>query len=494
MNPLWIPLVSLAAALPIALSGRKPNLREFWTFAAALIKFGLVLSLLPLVLRGETPGAVLFEALPGGLSIRFRVDAMGMLFALVASGLWIVTSLYSVGYMRAHHEPSQTRFFFFFAVSLAATLGVAFAGNLLTLYLFYELLSLSTYPLVTHHQDEKARAGGRKYLTYLLGSSVALALPTLIAAYHFSGGNLEFGQGGFLPRDLSPGLLTAILLMFVFGFAKAGLMPLHAWLPGAMVAPTPVSALLHAVAVVKAGVFCVLRIFRDGFGLENLAWVKSLGGISPSAWVTIIAVFTMLTASLLALRQEGLKARLAYSTVGQLAYIVLGASLLTPLAFTGATLHIAMHAVGKITLFFCAGAIYVASGKTTIRELRGIGRTMPITMGAFFIGSLAVIGLPPTGGFISKWHLVLGAWDAGGQTGLMVLSAYLLSSFLNACYFLPIVYHAFFLPPPPNTPNQRAEAPWACLVPLVFTATLCVWLFFHPNPFLKLATLAAAGG
>ena len=480
IKPLLAVLVSLVAVIPIVASGSRPNLREAWTFLAGIVKFGLVVSMLPLVLNGSVIEYTLIEVLPG-LPIQFRVDPMGMLFALVSSSLWIATSAYSIGYMRGLSEHSQTRYFSFFAVALSATIGVAFSANLFTMYLFYEMLSLATYPLVTHHQDDEARISGRKYLSYILGTSIGLVLPAMLIIYSLTG-TLDFSSQGILSIGLSKSTVALLLLMCVFGFAKAGIMPFHSWLPAAMVAPTPVSALLHAVAVVKVGVFSIFRVMTGIFG-TNLLLSLNLGII-----LCYIAAFTILTASLIAMSQDGLKRRLAFSTIGQLSYIVLGAALLSPKGQMGGLVHIAMHAFGKITLFMCAGAIFVATGKKYISEMVGIGKRMPVTMIAFFIGSLSVIGLPPTGGFFSKWNLVLGALEADQMVMLVVLLA---SSLLNGAYFLPIVYKAFFCTPEESMFEDKVqEAPLWCVVPLTITAILSVGLFFYPNIFRSLAEMA----
>ena len=470
-TPLLAVLSSLLAVPLIALSGSRPNLRETWTFMAGAIKLLLVLSMANWILAGNTHSYDLIEVLPG-LAIRFKVDGFGMLFALVASSLWLVTSVYSIGYMRALDEHAQTRYFCFFALALSATIGVAFAGNLFTLYLFYEMLSLSTFPLVTHHQDKEARGGGRKYLTYLLATSIGFALPAMIITY-VTTGTLEFNSAGIFAADTSPVLLTSMLLLFVFGFAKAGIMPFHSWLPGAMVAPTPVSALLHAVAVVKVGVFSIVRVFTGIFGLETMA------NLELNTIVCVIASFTVLVSSLIALSQDNLKRRLAFSTIGQLSYIILGVGLASKLGAQGGMLHIAMHAFGKITLFFCAGAIFVATGKKYISEMVGIGRRMPFTMTAFLLGSFSVIGLPPAGGLISKLLMLFGALDAGMS---WVVAVYLLSSLLNAAYFLPIAYKAFFCSEEEALfpKGEVKEAPLACFVPPVITAAISVLLFFCP--------------
>ena len=480
--PLAAILVSLLGALPILLSDRRPNLRESWTIVIALVKLSIVASLLPGVLHGGGYAFTIAEVLPG-VPIELRVDALGMVFALVASSLWLFTSIYSIGYMRALDEHAQTRYFASFAVAISATIGVAFAGNLLTMYLFYEMLSLSTYPLVTHEQNAEARASGRKYLTYILGTSIGLALPAMMMTYAVAG-TLDFTAGGILAGKASPELLALLLVLFLFGFAKAGLMPFHGWLPAAMVAPTPVSSFLHGVAVVKAGVFAILRVLFDIIG-PNTLQQADLGWI-----VATLASVTLLIASLIALTQDSMKRRLAYSTVGQLSYMVLGAGMISAVGMSGGVLHLVMHAFGKITLFFCAGAIYVASKKKYVSQMDGLGRKMPITFFAFFLGAMSIIGLPPMGGFISKWNLVLGAVDGGQLTLLAVL---LFSSLLNAAYFLPVVYRAFLSPLPADTTDGIKEAPLYCLVPLCVTAVASLALFFFHDVFLQLAQRALGG-
>jgi multicomponent Na+:H+ antiporter subunit D len=476
--------ISLLAAFPILLSHRKPNLRESWTLLAAVGKFCLVAAMLPTVLAGGGFVLTLAEVVPG-VPIQLRVDAMGMFFALVASFLWICTSVYSIGYMRTLKENDQTRYFASFAVAIAATIGVAFAANLLTLYLFYEMLSLATYPLVTHEQNAEARVSGRKYLTFILGASIGLVLPAMVITYSLTG-TLDFTVGGILAGKASPATLALLLVLFLFGFAKAAIMPVHGWLPAAMVAPTPVSAFLHGVAVVKVGVFSILRVIFGIFG-PGLLRDLDLGMV-----ITTLASVTILAASLVALTQDNLKRRLAYSTIGQLSYMVLGAGMLTAAGMTGGLLHIAMHAFGKITLFFCAGAIYVASHKKYISEMDGLGRQMPVTYGAFLLGSLSIIGMPPLGGFISKWHLLLGAIEAHQMVLVLVL---LTSSLLNAAYFLPIVYRGFFAgPQEAGTGLRIKEAPLFCLIPLTVTALASVGLFFYPDVLLQLVRQTLTGG
>lgn len=460
---------------------KRPNLRETFTFIAAVIQATVVVSMVPIILKGaiiECHVWQIFTHVP----LLLRVDGPGILFACVASLLWIATTVYAIGYMRGLHEHAQTRFYSFFALSLSATMGVAFSANLLTIYIFYEMLSVSTFPLVTHMQDKNARTGGRTYLGYLLFTSLCLLLPALSWCYVWlDGGNVtmdfltDTGKVGFFTEPTQ----IILLALFTFGFAKAGLMPFHSWLPGAMVAPTPVSALLHAVAVVKVGVFCVYRVYADIFGSEVLSKMDG------EEWMMLLACATILISSLIALSQDNLKRRLAFSTIGQLGYIVLGATLATEQGMGGAVLHIAMHACGKITLFFCAGAIFVATGKKYVSELRGLGRKMPITMGAFLIGALSVIGLPPLGGFISKWYLAMGALDRDAAWVVVVL---LVSSLLNVFYLLPVAVTAFFQKDETEQePSGIKEAPWACVVPLALTAIGCFVLFFLSEPLLQLA-------
>ncbi|MGD8985890.1 MAG: monovalent cation/H+ antiporter subunit D family protein [Desulfobacteraceae bacterium] len=486
VRPLLAIAVSFFGTLLIIVSHKRPNLREFWTLLIALSKFSIVCSMVPFVLNGQTLVFNLVDVLPG-VGIAFRVDPLGMLFALVASSLWIVTSIYSIGYMRPLREHSQTRYFSYFAIALSSAIGVAFAGNLLTMYLFYEMLSLSTYSLVTHHQDPEARFGGRKYLTYLMGTSIGLLLPAIILTYTFTG-TLDFSNQGILAGAASDAILILMFMLYLLGIAKAAVMPVHSWLPSAMVAPTPVSALLHAVAVVKAGVFCVLRIIFHVYGVDLMQDLDL--GVLTIYFVSV----TILVGSIFALAQDNLKARLAYSTVAQLSYIILGAALLSPEGMTGGVIHIVMHGFGKITLFFCAGAILVATGKKNVSEMKGLGKRMPVTMTAFFIGSLSIIGLPPLGGFISKWNLVLGSLEAGQIPILVVL---LTSSLLNAAYFLPIVYQGFFAEPDrsedPDGGEGIREAPILAVVPPVVTALASIVLFFYPQPFFRLSRMAVEG-
>jgi multicomponent Na+:H+ antiporter subunit D len=476
--------IPLAGTVLIVLTGSKPNLRESVTIATAVALFLVVASIFPEVSAGQRPTVTLGEMLPG-LGIVFTLEPLGMIFAFVASFLWIVTSIYSIGYMRGNREHNQTRFYAFFAIALFSTIGVAFAGNMLTLFVFYEILTISTFPLVTHSGTDEAKRAGRTYLGILLGTSIGLQMIAIIWTWTIAG-NLDFVDGGLLAGKISEPLTGILLALYVFGIGKAALMPFHRWLPAAMVAPTPVSALLHAVAVVKAGVFSVVKVVIYIFGYDFLA--TSTG----TDWLLYISGFTIISASIIALRSDNLKRRLAYSTVSQLSYVVIAAAILAPLSVMGAVLHIAAHAFGKITLFFAAGSIYTAAHKTEVRQLDGIGRAMPWTMTAFAIGALSMIGLPPTAGFISKWYILQGALQAEQTFAVAIIVA---STLLNAGYFLPIVYSAFFKPAEnsvgaqhaPEIHEKHGEAPLPIVLALAITATGTVLLFFFPGTLLELA-------
>ena len=474
LTAILLPFVGAGA---VAILGRWPNVREGATLLTTIATFGVVAQVYTAVAAGARPGLVLAEPFPG-LPIAFEVEPLGMVFGLLASFLWIVTSIYAIGYMRGHHEENQTRFYLFFAISIGSALGVAFAANMFTLFIFYEALTLCTFPLVTHSGTEKAKRAGRVYLGILIGTSIGFQLLAIIWTWTLTG-TLDFREGGVFDSSLSAGVLVVLFALYVFGVGKAALMPFHRWLPAAMVAPTPVSALLHAVAVVKAGVFTVLKVTIYLFGMDTLT--RS----GASEWLAYVAGATILIASLVAMSKDNLKARLAYSTVSQLSYVVLGAMLVTPLGWLGGSMHIVMHAFGKITLFFCAGAIMVASHKTEISEMRGLGRAMPITMGAFLIGALSIIGLPPLGGMWSKWYLAMGTLD---NNQLLLLAVLMISSLLNIAYLLPIPVRGFFSKPSGDQEFACGiqEAPWNCVAALVITALGCVILFVNPNPLYQL--------
>ncbi len=476
MNPVTLLalmlLVPLIGAVLVVLAGRWPNLREAITLLTGAVLFCVVLALLPTVMAGTQPELLLAEPIPG-LPLVLRLEALGMLFALLAGFLWIVTSVYAIGYMRGHNEQNQTRFFACFAVAIAATMGVAIAGNMFTLFLFYEALTVATYPLVTHAGTAKAKRGGRIYLGTLIGTSIAFQLLAIIGIWTVAG-TLEFVAGGILPEGIPAWQVTVLLALCVFGIGKAALMPFHGWLPAAMVAPTPVSALLHAVAVVKAGVFTVLKVVVYLFGAERIL------GFGAADGLLYIAGATILLASLIAMTRDNLKARLAYSTVGQLGYVVLGALLASPMGILGGGMHIVMHAFAKITLFFAAGAIMVAAHRTEVSQLDGLGRKMPWTFAAFAIGSMSIIGLPPFGGMWSKWYLSLATIQSEHWVLLGIL---LLSSLLNVYYLLSIPARAFFRS---GQNYEGGEAPWPCLLAMAVTSVACFALFLFPDLFYEL--------
>ena len=487
IKPLLAVLVSSIGALFIIASGKNPNLRESWSIIAGVLKLLIVLSMIPTVVYDhQIIEYSLFNLLPG-IEIGFRVDAFGLLFAMGASILWIATSFYSIGYMRSTNENSQTRYYTCFAVSLSMTIGVAFSANLFTMFLFYEGLTLITYPLVAHKETPEAKKGARKYVIYLLGAAKAFIVAGIILTYNLAG-TLEFSKSGIFPtlvQSAHPNLLYLIFTLFLFGFAKCAIMPFHSWLPAAMVAPTPVSALLHAVAVVKTGVFTVLRVVLFIFGADLMR------EIGVDVFAITFSSLTIIIASLMALSRDNLKERLAFSTISQLSYIILGAVLLTPSAMIGGIIHITNHAFSKITLFFCAGSIYVSAHKTEVSQLNGIGKKMPWTMAAFTIATLSMIGVPPASGFITKWYLVIGSLE---RHSIAVLAVLLASSFLNAAYFVPIVYKAFFKTEDSETTQEVKshenavikEIPFM-VVPLTLTAIVSMVLGLYPDFIVNIA-------
>jgi multicomponent Na+:H+ antiporter subunit D len=454
-----LPLLACCAVL---LLRNRPNERE-----ATSVVFGVALAGVLLALWPEANAGLRFELwtwLPG-LSLELALEPLGLLFASIAALLWPVTTVYAAGYLRAEKDPAQTRFFAFFALSIAAAMLIALSANLITLLIGYEILTLATWPLVAHKGGAAARRGARTYVVLLLTTSIGLLLPAIVWTWVLAG-STEFRPGGLLAGTAGPGVLTALFALYLFGIGKAALMPLHRWLPAAMVAPTPVSALLHAVAVVKAGVFAILKVAVYVFGLDTL---RETGAAAPMMWV---AAFTLLAAAVVAIRSDNLKRRLAYSTISQLAYIVLAATLASRVAAAGGALHMVTHAAGKITLFFCAGAIAVTAGKTRVSELDGLGRAMPWTFAAFLTAAVSLIGLPPLGGTWSKWLLLLGTADADQAVMLVVL---VVGSLLAAAYLMPIPVRAFLRPP--AEPPAHGEAAPALVGPLTLTALGCVLLF-----------------
>lgn len=475
-QPLLPIAIVLVVSVLILLSRKRPNVREFWSVAGAVLTFAAVMMMVPPVWQGHRLVYTLSSIAPG-ISLNFRVDALSLVFGIVSSFLWIFASIYNIGYMRTLKEHAQTRYYLCFAVAILGAQGVSYSGGLFSLYLFYEIITLFTYPLVAHHQDEEGYAGGKKYLVYLMGTSKGLLLPAVVLTYVMTG-TLDFSDtitDGVFSGGTDNVWITVTYVLFIFGFAKAAVMPFHNWLPSAMVAPTPVSALLHAVAVVKAGVFCIARVMLSTFGTALLQ--ESGLGLVTAYFVS----FTILAASIIALTKDDLKARLAYSTVSQLSYIILGVALLDKTGVLGGIIHIVNHGFSKITLFFCAGAIFVASHRKKISDMAGIGLAMPFTMGAFAIASLSMIGVPPVAGFVTKWYLLNGALEIGNLPIVIVLMA---STILNAGYFVPITFQAFFTGDARKWRQEGiGEAPPTMVIPLVIAALISVGLGLFPDSF-----------
>jgi len=484
VDPIITILPPLAVIPFIILFGEKHrNLREASIIIAACVLFAFNIGLYQQFLEGavlESQKLTFFN----GLALFLKGEPLGIIFGLLASFLWIVTTIYSIGYMRGHKETHQTRFYVCFAIAIACVMAAAYSGNLLTLFVAYEAITLSTYPLVTHAGNAKAKRAGRIYIGVLMGGSIFLLMPALIVTWWLTG-TTDFVAGGvFGDLTISPVLVTLLLCLMVFGTGKAALMPFHGWLPNAMVAPTPVSALLHAVAVVKTGVFLIIKIIVYIFGFDLIAQTNA------AEILLYFAAGTILLSSFIALKKDNLKARLAYSTIGQLAYIVLAALMANARAIEGAALHIVSHAFGKITLFFCAGAIMVASHKTLVSELAGLGRKMPYTFAAFFIAAISIIGLPPLIGVLSKFVIIEGIIDSQYDWLIAVL---IVSSLLNIAYLLPIPFMAFFKESSSTEAiasstngSEIKEAPVACLIAISITATACLVLFFQVEPILHL--------
>ncbi|RCV88377.1 proton-conducting transporter membrane subunit [Billgrantia montanilacus] len=495
MSQGWLPLITLATSLLVAplillLPERAWRARAVLNLSAALLKL-LLVGLMVVGLYQGREFAFGFTVVPG-VEFLLRVDALGMMFAGLSSLLWLATTVYAIGYLE--DSPNRKRFFAFFSLCVASTTGIALAGNFFTFLLFYELLTLSTYPLVVHRGHSAALAAGTVYLRYTLSGGLVLLLG--VVALHALVGDVTFGEREML-RDLGPeyhSLLIGLFLVLLLGLGvKAALVPLHGWLPRAMVAPAPVSALLHAVAVVKAGAFGIVRLVYDVYGIQL---TFELGLLTL---LTALSVFTILYASLRALAQQELKPRLAYSTISQVSYIVLGISLFGPFGTIAGLAHIMHQGLMKVTLFYCAGNYAEELGIHRIDEMNGAGRRMPLTSLAFTVGALGMIGLPPVAGFISKWYLGVGAVQAGMPWVIGVLVA---SSLLNAAYFLPILHRLWFRAGPEHGKGQWPEERrlgrfetsgwllWPTLATAVFSllAGLLAGVPFSP---LDLATLVA---
>lgn len=469
------PAIVLSSLLPglviFSLREDQVRLRTGLNLFAVILKLCLV----GLMLWGVDQGLEFRFAigfLPAG-GLVLHGDATSLQFVSLSAVLWLATTIYAIGYLK--DSPLRSRFFGYFSLCVSATVGVALAGNMVTFLLFYELLTLATFPLVVHRGTPKALRAGRVYLAYTLGGGALLLMG--VALLHSLAGSPEFQAGGYLGPLLDPhrpSLILAFALMITGLGVKAALIPLHGWLPQAMVAPAPVSALLHAVAVVKAGAFGIIRVVYDVYGVEQ---VQALGLAMP---LLALATATILYGSLKALQQQELKKRLAYSTVSQVSYITLGVALMGPIAAVGALAHLVHQGLMKVTLFYCAGNFAETLGIHRIRDMDGVGRRMPLTMMAFTLGALGMIGVPPTAGFISKWYLGLGALEVGQDWVLLVL---VISGLLNAAYFLPLIYRGWFAAPPAQWPKERplgsgrpglGETHWMLLAPVLFTTVLAL--------------------
>lgn len=466
-------LIVLSSAIPgvliFILAEDSRTARITLNLSGAILKLLLIAYLFHGVSQGRTFD--LRFALMPGYDFVLQANALALLFVSLSAVLWLLTTIYAIGYLEG--SPNLSRFFGFFSLCVSATTGIALAANPLTFLIFYETLTLATYPLVVHHGDRESLAAGRTYLVYTLAGGAVVFLATMWL--HSLAGPLAFTQGGALRATgatAHPDQLVAIFALFIAGFGvKTGLVPLHSWLPAAMVAPAPVSALLHAVAVVKAGAFGIMRVTYEVFGIEL---ADDLGVLIP---LSIVACVTIIYGSLRALAQDDLKKRLAYSTVSQVSYIVLGISLFGPLGTIGGLAHLVHQGIMKITLFFCAGSFAETLGVKKVSQMNGIGRRMPLTMIAFTITALGMIGIPPLVGFISKWYLGLGAVTALQPWVLAVLMA---STLLNAAYFLPIIHVAWFRertePWPVDHGTPGVDGSWWLLAPPLVTAALTIIL------------------
>ncbi len=466
----YLYFILLASLLPAVIiffiPEQRHRLRVFVNMAGTTIKLVLVFVLMAGVRQGKVYESRI-TLLPD-MDLVLHADALSLLFIGLSAVLWFLTTLYAIGYLE--NSPHRSRFFGFFSLCVSSTVGVALSGNLVTFVIFYEALTLSTYPLVVHRGTPEAMKAGATYLAYTLGGGAVLLVA--VVWLRILAGPLDFQTGGMLGDLVQtyPLELRCIFVLLIGALGvKAALVPLHGWLPKAMVAPAPVSALLHAVAVVKAGAFGIVRVLYDVYGVDPAAQL----GVSTG--LAVLAAVTILWGSLRALAQDELKKRLAYSTVSQVSYIILGAAILGPVATIGGLVHLVHQGLMKITLFFCAGNYAETLGVHHIHGMDGAGRRMPLTTGAFTLGALGMIGVPPLAGFVSKWYLGIGGLRAGQEWVVAVLVA---SSVLNACYFLPILYRAWFREQAAAWPEEHAgsrfEAHWMLLTPPLVTAALCI--------------------
>lgn len=457
-----------------------------------LIYVGAVLGLTGLlVVKALTVGdteILLFELMEN-VPVVLKLDGFGKFFLVIVTVVWILAGCFSFTYMK--HEKKENRYFGFYLITFGVLIGLGCAGNLITMYAFYEFMTLASFPLVIHNQSREAIMAGLKYLLYsFFGAYMALFGVFFLCRYTDT---LTFTPGGTLNMELAAGhesllLVTACLMIVGFG-VKAGMFPLHAWLPTAHpVAPAPASAALSGI-IVKAGVLAIVRTIFYMFGADFIrgTWVQYL--------FMTLALITVFMGSMLAFREKVLKKRLAYSTVSQLSYILFGIALLNPVGLTGSMIHMAAHAFIKCALFLCAGAIIFQTGITTVDGLKGIGKKMPVTIWCFTIVSLGLIGIPPTGGFISKWYLATGALDSGiggfQYAGPIIL---LVSALLTAGYLLPVTIRGFFPGADFDYTNlKKCEPSKWMTIPLVILAVLSVVIGMFPNGPVEYISAVVAG-
>jgi multicomponent Na+:H+ antiporter subunit D len=468
----WLPLFVLASSfltgLVIFFIGEtKYGLRTILNMTGATLKLVAVAIIFWLTFQGWEFEARFPIAL--GFDFLIRVDLLSLMFVTLSSVLWFITTIYAIGYLEG--SPHRARFFGFFSLCVTASTGIALAGNLVTFFIFYELLTLVTYPLVVHRGTEKSLKAGRTYLWYTITGGTVLFVG--VVWMHVIAGPLDFVHTGMLAELGAEhhGSLMVIFAILICGLGvKAALVPLHGWLPVAMVAPAPVSALLHAVAVVKAGAFGLVRVIFDVYGHSATALLELA---TPLAW---LAAVTIIYASIRALAQTDIKRRLAFSTISQVSYITLGAALGGPVAAIGGLVHLVHQGLMKVTLFFCAGNWAETLDIKRIDQLDGVGRRMPWTGAAFTVGALGMIGVPPVAGFITKWYLGTGAVQIGHYWVVVVL---VVSTLLNAAYFLPLLHRIWFRTPADNWKEHmsglRGETRGMLLWPTVFVA-LCALL------------------
>lgn len=473
--PIIVPIIAGILVRVFNMEDRRK--RQRFVGAAVILSAVITIAVL-LMLQGQS---FRFFSVAPGFSFELAVDSMSVVFGLLVSILWVFTTFYAFGYMS--HEGNEVRFFTFFTMAMGVSVGLALAANPITLYLFYELLTFITFPLVVHAGTEEAIRAGRKYLAYsIFGATLSLVSIVFLTAFSAGvTGELPFALGGVLNAALvqnNEGLLQAMYFVGFLGFGvKSAVFPLHGWLPSAYVAPTPVTALLHAVAVVKAGVFGILRLTYYAYGTELI----------KDSWVQIVCLalifITILYGSSSALRTRHLKKRLAYSTISQLSYILFCAMMLSDIGLQAALVYMVFHAIIKITLFFCCGSVMFTTGVTDVREMSGYGKIMPVTFVCFAISALALTGVPPTAGFFGKFMIASAAFGSGqkamGAIGAVVV---MISAMLTALYLLPLSLKAFFPAKGREVADTtRKEAPAVMTRPVALLTVLVIVFGLFPG-------------